>query len=214
MAAEEHSDTPAGNRGEDLDAARERLLESLTRAYVSGRITVEEYERRAGLVQKAPSQEELIALLSDLPRDVPPGSPPERSGSGEPSATSDRRTVPGYDPGQGGRQDILCVMGERHLQGNWLQGDSAVSLTVMGSTRIDLRNVALPQGPIRIQAFVLMGETRVIVPPKLPVRLNASPFMGEVTAKRNIDQQVRYGEPHVIIDGFVLMGSLVVVAED
>ncbi|MEI6384986.1 MAG: LiaF domain-containing protein [Spirochaetota bacterium] len=205
-------DMPAGNRGEKLDDARERVLEALTRAYVSDRIPVEEYERRAALVQKAPTQEELIGLLSDLPLEIPKMASPEHGRPGTAPAASDGGAVSGTS--QGSHQDILCVMGERQLQGNWLQGDSAVSLTIMGTTRIDLRNVALPQGPIRIQTFVLMGETRVIVPRNLPVRLNASPFMGEATAKRGVDQNVRYGEPHVIIEGFVLMGSLVVVAED
>ena len=213
------SDRPSGEGGEDLDRARERLLESLTRAYVSDQIPVEEYERRAGLLQKAGSHAELATLVADLPGALPSGRPPQTFGPGPrpdgvpPAAATRSAPTAGYT-GHGSQQDILCVMGDRHLQGNWLQGDKAVSFTMMGSTRLDLRNVALPPGPIHIQAFVLMGETRVIVPRNLPVRLNATPFMGDATARRDVDQNVRYGEPHVIIEGFVMMGSLVVVAED
>ena len=59
-----------------------------------------------------------------------------------------------------------------------------------------------------------MGETVVIVPRDLPVRLNAMPFMGEAVARRDVNQSVRGARRWVEISGLVVMGSVVVKAAD
>lgn len=105
-------------------------------------------------------------------------------------------------------------MSDRSLAGDWLTGNRVQAFTFMGRTKIDLRNVPLPPGGLRIETMVCMGEVVITVPRGLAVRLNASPFMGEVGANHDVTQRAAVGEPVVQIDGFILMGSLKVIASD
>jgi predicted membrane protein len=84
----------------------------------------------------------------------------------------------------------------------------------MGSTRLDLRGCSLPPGALRIHLDVVMGEARIVVPRGLPVQLQVTPIMGDANAKRDVSQRVLPGQPHVIVEGVVIMGSVVVVAQD
>lgn len=200
----------------ELDNERERTLEALTRAYTADAIPVSEFERRAALVQKAARASELRDLLADLPAEAPGDRPLSRrtEARGEPSRSGASAYRGELDPGLSGSQSLACVMGERNLQGDWLTGDRVQSFTLMGSTKIDLRDVALPPEGLRIEAFVVMGEALVVVPRGLAVRLNAVPFMGEANAARDVVQRAAPGEPVVRIEGFALMGSIRVVAAD
>jgi hypothetical protein len=202
-----YPDRDGGGKPRDpVEASREHGLQTITKAFASDLISMEEYERRAGSLQKARSPEEVDLVIADLPAAAPQGRSP---------APAPRSAVaPRVDESLSGSQTLACVMGERHLQGDWLNGDRVESFTLMGSTKIDLREVALPGERLKIEAFVLMGETRVIVPRGMAVRLNVFPFMGEAVAKRDVNQRVTPGEPYVLIEGFVMMGSLVVVAQD
>jgi hypothetical protein len=116
-----------------------------------------------------------------------------------------------FGPGQA---SLVCVMGDRQMTGDWLSGDKVDSFTLMGSTKLDLRDVALPAGRLKIDAFCLMGEIKIIVPRGLPVRLNAFPFMGEARLGRDVGSRVEPGRPYVEVSGFAMMGSIVVVAAD
>ncbi len=190
----------------DLEVERERGLEALTRAYTSDAISVTDFERRAGLVQQAKDSASIRELVADLPQEAPGASLPSRGG---PSSLG-RRT----DPSLAGSQSIACVMGDRHMQGDWLSGDRVQSFTLMGSTKLDLRDVALPPGGLRIDLSVVMGETVVVVPRGLAVRLSAFPFMGEASAARDVAQRAAPGEPLLVIEGFAFMGSIRVIASD
>ena len=187
-----------------IDEHRERALGILTGAFSSDLISMEEYERRAGEIQRCTSPIEVERAVSDLPTEAGETRKPV-------SAAATERRV---DASLSGSQTVACVMGDRQLQGDWLNGNRVESFTLMGSTKIDLRDVAMPAERLKIEAFVLMGETRVIVPRGMAVRLNVFPFMGDATAKRDVNQRVTPGEPYVVIEGFVMMGSLVVIAQD
>ena len=114
---------------QDLSSSRERGLETITKAFASDLISMDEYERRAGSLQKARSPEEVDLVIADLPAPAPQGRSP---------ATAPRAALaPRVDESLAGSQSVACVMGERHLQGDWLNGDRVDSFTLMGSTRID-----------------------------------------------------------------------------
>ncbi|HUX36774.1 MAG TPA: LiaF domain-containing protein [Rectinemataceae bacterium] len=191
----------------ELEAERERGLEALTRAYTSDAISVSDFERRAGLVQQARDGASIREIVADLPVEAPGARP--LSNSGRPSPLSQRT-----DPSLSGSQSVACVMGDRHMQGDWLSGDRVQSFTLMGSTKLDLREVILPPGGLRIDLSVVMGETVVVVPRGLAVRLGAFPFMGEASAARDVAQRAAPGEPVVAIEGFAFMGSIRVIAAD
>ncbi len=197
----------------DLEGEREGGLEALTRAYTRDAISVSEFERRAALIQQARDIAGIEAVLADLPREAPARDRPL-------AETRDRPLAGGIaastriDSSLAGSQSVSCVMSDRSLTGDWLTGNRVQAFTLMGSTKIDLRDVALPPEGLRIETTVCMGEVIITVPRGLAVRLNAAPFMGEVSAARNVRQRALPNEPILQIDGFVLMGSLKVVAPD
>ena len=212
---------------EDMERRRQEAIDSLTAAFAGNMISMEEYERRATLASAAQIPQALDEVTADLPAVI---TGPASSGQASRSATRDSSgsyhrssrfdTPPasynhvqnGRDPGSAPPLTTGCVMGERNLTGNWLTSNKVSSFTVMGETKLDLRDSDLPPGPINVEVFTLMGETKIIVPPGLPVRMNAFAFMAESTAHRSVNQQINGAETWVEISGFVMMGSVVVKA--
>jgi len=202
---------------QDFETRRERVLERLTEAFSGDEISLEDYETRAAAAQHSRSLFDLDESLAGLPviktsgAATRAGSQREAAKTGYSSAAPAQRRT---DPSLSGSSSVACIMGERQMNGDWIHSERVEAFTVMGSTQLDLRDTTLPEGRFRIEVFTVMGETKVIVPRNLPVRMNAFPFMGEARANRDVDQRIRPGEPFVEISGFILMGSLVVVAAD
>lgn len=183
----------------DLEKLRQDGLDALTDAFSGGAIEMEEYERRAGGIQASRSPEELQEALSGLPRR-------------RPAARKD--SPAGNAPRSGSSEMVVSVMSERRMSGDWLSGDAVSNLTIMGASVFDLRETALPYGRLRIEVFTLMGETRVIVPRGIPVRLSAFPLMGEAKLGPGIDRRIDPHAPWIEVSGMVIMGSIVVQAAD
>ena len=200
-------------RPDDMELRRQDAIDSLTSAFAGNIITMEEYERRATLASAAEFPEALDEVIADLP-----ATRPGNTTSGTASRNTARTQEATYhrqsarDLSNAPPLTTGCVMGDRNLTGNWLTSNKVSSFTVMGSTKLDLRDSDLPTGPINVEVFTLMGETKIIVPPGLPVRMNAFAFMAESTAHRSVNQQVHGAETWVEISGFVMMGSVVVKA--
>lgn len=202
-------------RADDMERRRQEAIDTLTSAFAGNIISMEEYERRATLASAAGFPEALDEVVADLPatRSAPakPGPGP-RDSFRDISRDASYKRQPSQDLSNAPPLTTGCVMGDRNLTGNWLTSNKVSSFTVMGSTKLDLRDSDLPLGPINVEVFTLMGETRIIVPPGLPVRMNAFAFMAESTAHRSVNQQVHGAETWVEISGFVMMGSVVVKA--
>jgi hypothetical protein len=188
-----------------FEERRQLALDRLTEAFASDLITMDGYEARVSAVQNAKAPEEVDEAVSGLPAAAPKGkrSPASRSGSALANPLDDRLH---------GEESVACIMSNKVLQGDWLSGDRISSFTLMGNTQIDLRDTALPPGRLKIEAFCMMGNLKVIVPRGLPVKLNAFPFMGNSHIDRDVDRRVNRGEPYLQIDGFSFMGNLVVIA--
>ncbi len=199
-----------GHQSGGIEPMRQQTIDRLTAAFASDSITMDEYERRATAANAATSLAQLESLAFDLP--TVQKRPPE--GARKPAVHHEPRnsinaSIVGSTPLTTG-----CVMGDRNLTGNWLSSDRVSSFTVMGSTKLDLRDVDLPPGPVHIEAFTLMGETKIVVPRGLPVRLNVFAFMGESQAGRDVNQQINGAATWVEISGFAMMGSVTVRAMD
>lgn len=205
-----YQNEPQGNHRGGIETMRQQTIDRLTAAFASDAITMDEYERRATAANAATSLDQLEGLSFDLPAIKKSASEDSR----KPAARPEPRNR--IDASMVGSTPLTtgCVMGDRNLTGNWLSSDRVSSFTVMGSTKLDLREVDLPPGPVRIEAFNLMGETKIIVPRGLPVRLNVFAFMGESRAGREVNQQVSGAATWVEVSGFAMMGSVTVRAMD
>lgn len=199
-----------GHQSSGIEPMRQQTIDRLTAAFASDTITMDEYEHRVTAANAAKSPAQLESLSFDLPA-VQKGSTEDsrKQATHHGPRNSINASIVGSTPLTTG-----CVMGDRNLTGNWLSSDRVSSFTVMGSTRLDLRAVDLPPGPVHIEAFTLMGETKIIVPRGLPVQLNVFAFMGESQAGRDVNQQIHGATTWVEISGFAMMGSVTVRAMD
>ncbi|MCE5256763.1 MAG: LiaF-related protein [Spirochaetaceae bacterium] len=198
------------NGSSSLDDIRQKALDVITSAFAQDRITIEEYEIRADKIQKAMEVDTIEAQVADLPRSRMPREAPETGtvSKQRESSTRDFRTGQKDEPSD----FIACVMGERMMTGDWLNSDSVISITLMGDTIIDLRDTSLPPHGLKIQAFAVMGEIKIIVPEGLPVRMSAVPFMGEAHLHKSVTQRADPDGPWVEISGLAFMGSINVKA--
>lgn len=198
----------------DIEAYRQETIDRLTAAFASDAISMEEYERRASAANEATRVDQLELLSFDLPAVRKETGKPRPRTEARPDFRRETRNA--IDPSLVGAAPITtgCVMGDRRLTGNWLSSDRVSAFTVMGATLLDLRDVDLPPGPVRIEAFTLMGETKIIVPRDLPVRVNAFALMGESRAGREVNQQVNGASSWVEVSGVAMMGSIYVKAMD
>ena len=201
-----------------LEARRELALDRLTEAFASDLVTMEDYEARVSEVQNADRPGAIDAAVADLPqvkpRDDAKGRGAAKRGSGRGSGSRSLAYRNAIDPRLRGEENVACILGNRNLQGDFLSGDRIGSFTVLGNTSIDLRDTALPPGALRIDAFCVMGNLKVIVPHGLPVKMNSLPVLGDSHIARDVERRVERGMPHVVVNGFAIMGNLVVVAQD
>ncbi|MCE1195591.1 LiaF-related protein [bacterium] len=207
----------------EVERERQGALDTITSAFATGKISIEEYEARADKIQKATALADIDAQTLGLPQ---PELPRDSSGRGQPAASRDSRPSfrraarePAYraedlyvEERHGSPEFSLCIMGDRRLQGDWLNADQATSVTLMGSTTLDLRDTALPPGRLKIDALAVMGEIKIIVPRGLPVKMSAFPFMGEANIQASVERRVDRRNPWVEVSGVALMGSIVVKA--
>ena len=161
-------------------AEREAYVERLKTAQDEGRITLDEFEERVGRVYAAKVGSEIGDVLDDLPALQPP--PP----AGPPTTSTDD-TVDVHATASGARW-MVSIFGARKNTGRWTPGAPSRTFTMMGSQTLDLTEVDAQE--VDIQAFTLIGETRIIVPPGATVEMTGFILIGETANKmRNYEGQ-------------------------
>ncbi|MEJ5183673.1 MAG: LiaF domain-containing protein [Rectinemataceae bacterium] len=209
-----------------LQEYREALSDALTAQYVQNALSLEQYESAMTEVQAAHGLEELktVAQAYGLPsihgnnfsREAL--SPHERSDWQRAVSQRNPASVP-Y------REDAfhLCIMGDRRIVLGTEPARSATSFTLMGSTKIDLSEANIPPEGLHLEVIAVMGETVIIVPPDIPVKMSVVPIMGEAVVRRGVlssvpvraDRerdtdlgQLEISAGTIEISGLALMGSV------
>lgn len=179
--------------GEPLDAVREKVVSALSLHFANDRLTLEELEQRLALVYSARSPAEVTRLLADLPT---PG------GAESPQVA----VVPAEEAAP--RRMILAVMGELRRRGAWNLPRELAVFAVMGNAKLDLRQATFPAGVTTINAFGLMSEISIIVPPDVGVEADGSALMGTVDSVSSRGSTSVPGHPMIRVKGFALMSTI------
>lgn len=154
---------------EALESYRYAAIELLTEAYTADQLGMEEFEKRIAQVHNAVEAAEIREAMAGFPE-------PRLEGESQGSRWE------AYDLPVTG-QPILSILSERRLSGDWLHGSSARSISVLGSSRLDLRDTGSTEPVISLHLVAVMGETRIIVPPDMRVENYVTPILAEVSVR-------------------------------
>ncbi|WP_122261825.1 LiaF domain-containing protein [Ornithinimicrobium cerasi] len=104
----------------------------------------------------------------------PPLPGPQTPGEGLPEI------VPGALPARRERGDALVgILGDIVRTGRWEVGRRTVAYQLMGNLKLDLRDVLVPGETLEVEAYVLMGDVRVLVPAGTDVQVRGATLMGD-----------------------------------
>lgn len=168
-----------------LEDLRTKTGELLDEGLRSGALTPEEHSWRRGHLTRAETLDALESLVEDL---LSPSS----------GSVADQSLV-------ASRASQMTLMASRSFQVADL-GRRSELVTIMGSTRIDLRNLAVDES-LTLELVTIMGDATVEVPPGVKVKVDCTPVMGDCI----VAPQVQGPNATVRITGVVLMGSLRVI---
>lgn len=141
--------TPAVPGNPISDPDRERAADALQRACGEGRLTLEEFTVRVGAVWAADTGQELERATAGIA--VTP--------------------VVGAGPPVG---KLVAVFSENKRRGRWRLGNRLRTVTVFGSTLIDLRELETSAEVLEIDGRCVFGELKVIVPEGVEVELSGA----------------------------------------
>lgn len=166
------------------DAERERGVLRLREAVGDGRLTLDEFSDRVGLVQSARTNQDLARLTSDLPA--------VRDRASGPAAASEKHRA-------------ICS----HLtrSGPWSLPERSVWRSVCGTIDLDLRQVRLASTETTLDVYNLCGTVTVIVPDGIEVVVRG----GGLCASQKVEspqQPPLPGAPRLTIDCRGACGTL------
>ena len=163
------------------DTEREAAAERLADAAGDGRLTLEEFSDRVGLVWAADRR-------ADLERAT--------EGIGMPVVGS-TRTV----------STVVNVMGDQFRTGRWRLPARVRGWSVMGDIVLDLRSVVCSDAEVEISAFVLMGDVHVLVPDGVEVEVGGLTLMGDKEVRLAPVARVP-GTPLIRVRAWAVMGDV------
>jgi class 3 adenylate cyclase len=170
------------------DADRNQAVELLRRHTADGRLTLDEFSERVGLVFDARTQVDLQHVMSDLPAVQTPV--PERQ----------RRPAKGW---------TVAIMSGSRRTGRWRPHPHTKAIAIMGGCELDLRQAEIDGEELVITAVAFWGGVDIIVPEGIDVDLTGIPIMGGKDLKVR-DVPITPGAPRVRVRAFPVMGGVTV----
>jgi hypothetical protein len=179
-----------------LQSRREQTITALCEHFAQDRLTLEEFEQRLDVANRAVTVPDLDSLLSDLPAlasaDVP-----------APSAALARPSAHAHED-----QTFFAIMGGIDRRGHWQPARSTTVITLMGGASLDFREASLPAGETEVTIIAVMGGAEIIVPPGMHIDVGGMAIMGGFDHAENVSSPPDPNAPLLRINGFVLMGGV------
>ena len=173
------------------DDDRQQMVEVLRSHCTDGRLTLDEFSDRVGLVFEAKTRADLELVTADLPV---PSAPVARVSSG-----SKRKPV----------TSAVAIFSGHRQTGVWRPSENIGAVAIMGSVDLDLRHAEIEHPVVQISATAIMGSVEIIVPEGTDVELTGFNLMGSKESR--VDEGTRRpGAPLIRVNAFVLMGSVLV----
>ena len=164
------------------DVEREAAAERLADAAGAGRLTLEEFSDRVGVVWGADSRAELERATAGIELPPPVGS---------------TRTV----------SRVISVMGDQRRAGRWRLPSRLTGWVLMGDIHLDLRAVVCTEPEVDIVTWTVMGDLEIVVPDGVEVELRGFDLMGDRELRLAPVRRVP-GTPLIRVRAYTLMGDV------
>lgn len=177
------------------DVQRDYVVQVLSAAFATDRLSMEQLDERLSLVYGARSLGELEVLLADP-------AEPNRSLA---DATSVNRLA--AEPVVPARGAALALMGGFERNGSWIVPRHLRVVAVMGGGELDLRQAKLGAGVTEIEIFTLWGGVDIKVPTGVRVEVTGMAVMGGFS----VSGAEATEDPHapvLRISGLAIMGGV------
>lgn len=211
------------------DAERQAVVDMLSRQAAAGRLTLDEFAERAGLVFAARTRTDLVHVLADLPPDLPVDATPRVSEAAglSGSDTTGAEQGPTFGPGtpaagwtpadapdrpsrrQRRKRRFVAVMSGASARGRWWAPRKIRAFAWWGGVKIDLREAIISSPEIHIKASAYMGHVLVVVPDGIPVDMYGFVLMGGSTNRASGSGFIQ-GAPLVRVKARGLWGGVTV----
>lgn len=118
--------------------------------------------------------------------------------------------VPGRLPARRETGDSLVgVFGDVVRAGRWEVARRTTAFQLMGNLKLDLREVLLPGETLELEAYVLMGDVRVLVPPGTDVQVRGVTLLGDGRTETDaFAQDVPPTGSRVVVTVYSAMGNV------
>jgi hypothetical protein len=177
---------------------RDRTINALVDHFAHDRLTVEDFEQRLDVANRALTLPELDALVSDLPTQHVESSAPATHAATYPAPSQHIRD----------NQVIGAIMGGAERRGHWQPAKHTIVAAAMGGAVLDFRDVQLPPGETEVTVICVMGGTEIIVPPGMNIDSGGIAIMGGFAHMNPIPMSHDPNAPILRINGLVLMGGV------
>ena len=175
------------NRIRVSDSEREAIVALLTAAAGEGRLTLEEYNERAGAAYAAKTRGEIIRLGDDLPA---------------------ARQAP-MSPATGSKPEhLVAIFGNESRKGSWLVPALVEAKSVFGDCHIELQEAQLAHPVTTFEVQAIFGSVTIFAPEGMDVRLTGRAIFGSKESK--LHGPVKPGTPVVNVNCRVVFGSVTV----
>ncbi|HUP88539.1 MAG TPA: DUF1707 domain-containing protein [Longimicrobiales bacterium] len=180
-----------------VQSQRERTVVALCDHFAHDNLTLEEFERRLDVANRALTVPELESLLSDLPAAAPTSAP---------SAAPSHAAMPTQHIRE--QQTLVAVMGGVERRGRWQPARNTLVVCAMGGGMLDFREVQLPPGETEVTIVCIMGGCEIITPPGMNVDTGGLAIMGGFAHRHDLPPSNDPNAPLLRITGFALMGGV------
>jgi Domain of unknown function (DUF1707) len=182
----------SGNSLRVSDAERDVTLKVLNEHAAVGRLSLDELEERSGKAMVAKTRGELAMLTSDLPAD---GGAPQPVRASGPRSDAQRKPV----------RWLIGIISGGHHRGRFRGVGTINAIRVISGDDIDLRDVELADGELRLNTYSLISGGDLYVPDGVEVDMGGFSLIGGDKVRGA--ERSSPGAPVIRIRAFSLIGG-------
>lgn len=184
--------------GEPSDAERDRMVALLRLHCTEGRISLDEFSDRVGLVYAADTQVELDRIVHDLPVPDWARNRPDLAEIAPKTAVPKRRI-----------RWMVSVFGDSLRRGRFALDEESAAVAVFGSAVVDLTDAHVEAPETVVTAVAVFGDVTILVPDGIDVMLEGVAVFGDRKCQLGSATPLP-GSPSVVVRAYACFGDVVV----